>query len=78
MQDYWNENTSNDIFHFFLVPFFHHFYPKFDSNAHFDNIFSIIGLFNRKKIKCCSIFQYINKNIYYFYAFVIEIDFRNI
>ena len=60
---YWNENKSNDIFHYSVslmelefqpilglsrMPFFHHFYPKIDVNAYFNCVFSNIGWFNRK------------------------------
>ena len=39
---------------------FHHFYPKIDSSAHFDSVFSNIGQFNRKKK---STVQFCNLNI---------------
>ena len=35
---------------FSRVPLFHHFYPKTDSNAQFDSVFTNNGRFNRKKV----------------------------
>ena len=64
LHDYWNENVSNEFFSFFChyyrtrvaadrlsrMPLFHQFYPKIDSNAHFNSVFSNIGWFNRKAV----------------------------
>ena len=61
---YSSENISNEVFHFFFVsfielefqarfsrvPLFYHFYPKIDTNIHFDSVFMNIGLFNRKSV----------------------------
>ena len=61
MLDYWNENTSNDIFHFSVnvielefqpigfLAIFHYFYPKIYVNAHFNSVFSNNGWLNRKR-----------------------------
>ena len=35
---------------FSRVPLFHNFYPKLDSNIHFDSVFWNIGWFNRKTV----------------------------
>ena len=62
MRDYWDENTSLDIFNFSVSiyrtrisadkfsrePLFHHFYLKNDANAHDNFVFSNTGWFNRK------------------------------
>ena len=86
MHEYWNENASNDSFHFSvsvaevesqrigLSPLFYHFYPKMDSDALFDSIFSNIRQFNRKNCKRCLIFHCKNKNFYKFYAFTIGLS----
>ena len=59
------------------MPHFHHFFPKIDSNVHFDSAFSNIGRFNRKMINDVRLFITKNKNIHEFYEYTIKTDFRN-
>ena len=42
--------TWVSAYRFFNVSLFHDFYPKIDSNAYFNSVFSIIGWFNRKMV----------------------------
>ena len=90
MHDYWNVNTSNDIFHFCVSVTEFEFQPIGFISCHFFTSFIqnlmqmlIFSLFSRtlgsltENDKPCLIFHPKNKNIYKFYEFTIKTDFRN-
>ena len=59
------------------MPFFHNFYPKIASNAHFNSVLSNIGLFNRKTINAARFSIILIRISNKFYAVKIKTDFRN-
>ena len=86
MHDYWNENTSNDIFHFSIsfkelkfqpIGFLaRHFFWKLTQMLILTLFFRISGGLT-KTANTVWFFYYKNKNIYNFYAFTIKTDFWN-